>query len=88
MEPSSGRAFDEESWTRSLLQIGDGVLVGVTQRDTRCMMINLDPETGVQNPRVLKTVAQTHQGQAGLYANVVQPGVIRTGDAIRLVSKL
>jgi len=44
-------------------------------------MINLDPETGDQNPRVLKAVAHSHQGQAGLYANVLRPGRIRLGDA-------
>jgi uncharacterized protein YcbX len=88
MDPASGTAFEEESWTSCLLAIGDEVVLGITQRDTRCMMINLDPTTGVQDPRVLKTVAQSHQGQAGLYANVVRPGAIRTGDAIRVVSKL
>jgi len=56
----------------------------VTQRDSRCMMLNLDPETGEQNPRVLKTIAQGHQGQAGIYANVVRPGLIRVGDPVRL----
>ena len=88
LEPVSGRPFDEETWTSSLLQIGDDVLSGVTQRDPRCMMVNLDPDSGEQNPRVLKTIAQGHQGQAGLYVNVIRPGVIRVGDPIRLVSRL
>ena len=84
VQPVSGRAFDEEKWTRCLLQIADEALIGVTQRDSRCMMLNLDPETGEQNPRVLKTIAQGHQGQAGIYANVVRPGLIRVGDPVRL----
>ena len=88
VEPASGRAFDEETWTSYMLQIGDEVLIGVTQRDSRCMMVNLDPESGEQNPRVLKTIAQGHQGQAGIYANVVRPGAIRVGDPILLVSKV
>ncbi len=88
LEPSVGGAFQEEAWTNRLMQIGDEALLGVTQRDTRCMMVNLDPESVVQNPRVLKTIAQGHQGQAGIYANVVRPGRIRVGDPIRLVSKL
>ena len=88
LEPASGRAFDEESWSPCLLQIGDGLLIGVTKRDTRCMMVNLDPESGDQSPQVLKTIAQRHQGQAGIYANVVRPGVIRIGDPIQLISKL
>jgi len=86
MAPVSGNPFEEETWTDCLLQIGDEVLTGVTQRDARCMMINLDPETGDQNPRVLKAVAHSHQGQAGLYANVLRPGRIRLGDAIRRIA--
>lgn len=88
LEPVSGRAFDEEAWTRYLLQIGDEVLLSVTKRDGRCMMINLDPRTGQQNPKVLKAVAQGHQAQAGVYANVVRAGTIREGDSITLISKL
>jgi uncharacterized protein YcbX len=88
VEPASGRAFDEETWTNCLLQIGEEVLVSVTQRDTRCMMVNLNPDTGEQNPAVLRTITQSHQRQAGLYANVVRPGTIRVNDSIRMVSKL
>lgn len=84
MEPVSAQPFDEESWT-GLLRIGAQVMTGVTQRDPRCMMINLDPETAQQNPNVLRTVVQAHDGQAGLYANVVRPGVIKVGDKIELV---
>jgi len=88
IEPASGNAFEEETWTTSLLQIGSETILGVTQRDTRCMMVNLDPESGQQNPKVLKTVAQGHQGQVGIYANVVRPGMIRVGDPIRKVATL
>jgi uncharacterized protein YcbX len=87
MEPKSGQPFDEEKWSGGLLQFGSEVLTGVTQRDPRCMMVNLDPETGKQDPRVLRAIAKGHQGQAGIYANVVRPGVIRVGDSIRLVTK-
>jgi uncharacterized protein len=82
LEPDSGRPFDEEEWTDCLLQIGGDVLLAVMQRDLRCMMVNLDPDSVVQNPRVLRTIAQGHQGQAGLYANVVRPGPVRVGDRI------
>ena len=85
VEPASSQPFEEEAWAGCLMQIGEQVLLGVTQRDTRCMMVNLNPETGQQDPRVLRAVAQKHQGQAGVYANVVRPGLIHVGDAIRLV---
>jgi uncharacterized protein YcbX len=87
MEPASGQPFDEEAWTGCLLQLGSEVLTGVTQRDSRCMMVNLDPETGKQDPRVLRSIAKAHQGQAGIYLNVVRPGAIRVGDPIRLMAR-
>jgi uncharacterized protein YcbX len=80
--PASGQPFEEEQWSNCLLQIGDRVLASVAQRDTRCMMINFHPETGEQNPKILKTIAQRHGGDAGLYLTVVRTGVIRRGDAI------
>lgn len=87
MEPVSSRPFEEESWAGSLLQIGDSALIGVTKRDTRCMIANLNPENGEQNPAVLKTIVQRHEKRAGLYANVFRGGLIRVGDEIRLVAK-
>lgn len=86
MEPASGLAFDEEEWVGCLLQIGGEVLTSVVQRDPRCMVTNLDPETGLQNPEVLRAIAQRHEGQAGLYLNVIRPGSIRPGDVIRRIS--
>jgi len=36
---------------------------------------------------VLRAIAQKHQGQSGVYANVTRPGVIQVGDRITLVAK-
>lgn len=84
-EPESTHPFEEEGWTSCLVRIGEALL-GVVQRDTRCMMVNLNPESGKQDPRVLRTIAQKHQRQAGLYANVVRPGAIRVGDRVERVA--
>jgi uncharacterized protein YcbX len=87
LEPVSGEAYEEETWTGCILQIGDEAIVGVTKRDTRCMMVNVDPDNAKQNSQVLKAVVRSHNGQAGLYGNVVRRGWIREGDPVRLVSK-
>jgi MOSC domain-containing protein YiiM len=50
------------------------------------MMINLDPETGEQDARVLKTVVRLHENNAGVYATVLQTGRVRVGDRVDLVS--
>jgi uncharacterized protein YcbX len=84
IEPASGHAFEEEQWAGRVLRIGDHVLAAVTNRDPRCMMINLNPDTVTQDPRVLRTVAQAHDGQIGMYANVVRGGVVRVGDQLEI----
>ena len=47
--------------------------VSVTARDVRCMMINLDPDTGRQDGRLLKAAARLNANHAGVYGTVVQP---------------
>lgn len=58
--------------------------VSVTTRDVRCMMINLDPDTGKQDGRVLKTVVRLNANNAGVYGTVVRPGTIHVGQAVTL----
>ena len=48
-------------------------------------MITLNPETAEKSPGVLKTVAQKHEGKAGLYAAVLTEGMVRKGDPVELL---
>ena len=50
------------------------------------MMINLDPATAEQDPRVLKSVVHLNQKDAGVYATVVRRGTINVGDRVTLVA--
>ena len=59
--------------------------VSVTARDARCMMINLNPDTGTQDKRVLKTVVRLNKNNAGAYGTVVQTGTIRVGEPVSFV---
>ena len=61
-----------------------GPALAVTSRDARCMMINLDPDTGAQDGCVLRTVVRLNNNNAGVYGTVVQTGTIRVGDPVRL----
>lgn len=85
IEPLNGKAFIEEEWVGRTLQVGTA-RVGVTKKDTRCMMINLDPNTAIQHPEVLRTVTRAHNVQAGIYANVIAPGIVAVGDELSLSS--
>lgn len=79
-----GAAFSEDAWVGCRLRIGAKVEIAVTNRDSRCKVITLDPDTGQCNPEVLRRVAQGHKGTAGVYGVVLVEGVIRAGDPLAL----
>jgi uncharacterized protein len=82
---SSGGAFDEKQFVRHTLQIGQKVVIAITDEDPRCKMITLDPETGQANPEVMRRVARQHEGKAGVYGAVLVEGIIRPGDQVKQV---
>jgi uncharacterized protein YcbX len=56
----SSDGFAENEFVGRTLRIGSKVTVAVLQRDGRCMMITLDPDTAEKRPALLKQVAQAH----------------------------
>ncbi len=68
------------------LAIGSRVVVSVLERDPRCKMITLDPETAAAGPEVLRRVSQAHDGTAGVYAAVLTEGTVRAGDPVEVVA--
>jgi uncharacterized protein YcbX len=83
LDPSDG--FAEDNFVGRSLRIGSKVTVAVLQRDGRCMMITLDPDTAEKTPAILKAVAQQHEGMAGVYGAVLVEGMIRKGDPVELL---
>ena len=77
--------FAEDQFVGRSLRIGSKVTVAVLQRDARCMMITLDPDTAEKSPAILKAVAQAHEGMAGVYGAVLTEGMIRKGDSVELL---
>jgi uncharacterized protein YcbX len=61
------------------------VTLSILERDSRCMMITLDPDTGEKAPALLKKVAQSHNGMAGVYGAVLAEGMVRKGDSVELL---
>jgi uncharacterized protein len=86
IELESGSGFGEDEFLNRTLRIGDKATVVVTDRDPRCKMITLDPGTGQPNPDVMRLLARSHDGKAGVYAAVLTEGVIRRGDTIRILN--
>jgi uncharacterized protein len=82
--PSAG-GFGEDTLVGRSLRIGSKVVVSILERDPRCKMITLDPDTGVSTPAFLRTVAQAHEGMAGVYGAVLAEGMVKKGDAVELL---
>jgi uncharacterized protein YcbX len=79
--------FHEDGWIGRTLVFGDGEMspaIRVTQRDVRCMMINLDPETARQDAQMLKTAVRLNNNNAGVYGTVLQTGTIYVGQTVSL----
>jgi uncharacterized protein YcbX len=85
LDLSDSAGFAEEKFVGRSLRLGLKVLVSVRKLDGRCMMITLNPDTAEKSPEVLKTVAQKHEGKAGLYAAVLTEGIVRKGDPVELL---
>jgi MOSC domain-containing protein YiiM len=67
------------------VQIGSRVVVSVLERDPRCQMITLDPDTATPNAVILRKVSQGHDGTAGVYGAVLAEGIIRPGDPVAVL---
>lgn len=75
-------------WQGQRLAFGnaeDGAVVQCADPIARCVIVTIDPATGAKEPRVLRTVAQAFGNAYGVYAGPARPGLIRVGDAVRLV---
>jgi MOSC domain-containing protein len=81
----SSDGFAEDGLVGRSLRIGSKAVVAILQRDGRCMMITLDPDTGEKEPAILKKVAQAHDGMAGVYGAVLVEGMVRKGDPVELI---
>ena len=82
----SGRGFDEDTLVGRTLRVGTKTTLAVMDRDPRCKMITLDPDTGQQNAEVMKQLARAHETKAGVYGAVLVEGTIRPGDEISLMN--
>jgi uncharacterized protein YcbX len=82
---TSAKGFAENELVGRSVRIGSKAVVTVLERDSRCMIITLDPDTGDQAPALLKKVAQAHDGMAGVYGAVLVEGMLHKGDSVELL---
>lgn len=63
------------------VRVGE-VLLRVDDPDPRCAVPDVDPDTGEVDRAVLRAVAREHDNVLGVYAAVLEPGTVRTGDRV------
>jgi MOSC domain-containing protein len=85
MDLGTGAGFAEDGFVGRSLRLGSKAVIAILERDPRCKMITLDPETARPSPEVLRKVTRAHEGMAGVYGAVLVEGMVRTGDAIELL---
>jgi len=85
MDLTSGGGFAENDFVGRSLRIGSNVVVRILERDARCVIITLDPETTERTPEILKKVAQAHEGMAGVYGAVMVEGILHKSDPVEVL---
>jgi uncharacterized protein YcbX len=81
----SGAAIGEDELVGKQVRIGSKAVVAVTDRDPRCKMITIDPDTSVANPDVVREVKRERDGKLGVYGAVLVEGLVRPGDEVVLL---
>jgi uncharacterized protein len=86
--------FTENDWLERNLRIGDDLVLRIITRTARCAVPTLTHGTLPRDPDALRVLARHNRVKpldsldpepcAGVYARVLRPGRIRTGDAVRL----
>jgi uncharacterized protein YcbX len=81
--------FGEDSLVGRTVSIGSTATICIRERDPRCHFITYDPEDPGLDPlfSLMKFLDRSHQGRAGVYATIQNPGPIQAGDAIRFADE-
>jgi uncharacterized protein YcbX len=77
--------FEEDDWVGGVLSFGesdDSALMGITNRDERCSMVNYDPDSAGPSPEVLSAIARDRENKAGVYGTVLRRGRLTVGQAV------
>ena len=91
---TAGAGFTENDWLERILQVGDDLVLRVIARTPRCAVPTLAHGALPRDPDALRVLARHNRVEpldsldpepcAGVYAEVLRPGRIRTGDPVRL----
>jgi uncharacterized protein YcbX len=75
----------EREWEGLELHVGEAI-IGLDSLRARCPITTVDPDTITRDPNVLRDIGRRFGGRLALNAEVIQPGRVRIGDRVRLVT--
>lgn len=82
--PDAESGFPEAGWAGRRVRLG-GMTAEVTIPCMRCVMTTLPFDDLPKDPQIMRTLVREAKHCLGAYARVVQPGVVRVGDAVELL---
>lgn len=77
--------FVEDEWVGGVLSFGEGngaAAIAITQRDERCAMVNLDPDSAHVDADVMKAIVRERNNKAGVYGTVTRQGPLSVGQGV------
>ncbi|HXH13381.1 MAG TPA: MOSC N-terminal beta barrel domain-containing protein [Alphaproteobacteria bacterium] len=77
--------FVEDRWLEGGLAVGDDVKIVQLRPTLRCVMTTHSQADLERDLRILRTAAQHHRNQVGVWASVGEEGTVRVGDPVVLV---
>jgi len=65
------------------IAIGEKVRLKIVKRIVRCAATEVDPDTGIRDLQIPRTLMQTYgHGDCGIYGEVIEGGTIAVGDTV------
>ncbi len=77
--------FVENEWVGKTLAIGNEVRLKITEPCPRCVMTTMPQGELPKDIEILRTAVKHNGGHIGIYANVLQGGTIRRGNAVAII---
>jgi hypothetical protein len=77
--------FIEDGWLEGTLEVGGSVRIVRMKSALRCVMTTHRQAELRRDMRILRTAAQHHHNEVGVFASIGAPGQVQVGDPVVLV---
>jgi len=89
VEIEDAAAFEEDGWSGQRIRLGEAI-VRVGDQMPRCVLTTINPDTAKKDFPTLDVLARYRKvGQQlmfGMYGDVEEPGIVRVGDPVEVLS--